>query len=305
MSRIVKADVMKLLRPIPNDSVELCFADPFFNLGKKYRKGNDAIDPYDYLKWSADWLYQFARIVKPGGSVVVHNIPRWLAHYYCLLQDNDLEFRNWITWESFSWTRGRSLIPAHYGLLYFIKNAKHNAKKFYNVRYPHKRCRVRNCNSLHADWGGKKARLHPFGPLLSDVWTDIYRVRHNKDKHNHPNQLPVHLLERILLMLTDAGDVVVDPFVGTGTTAIAAKRLDRKFIVGDHDIKCFEMTKRNIQGEKPRKIKDRYVSWFKDTDNVVSLRDEDWPAIEDQFNLSKEPQMVDYHTTRYKGEFVL
>ena len=62
------------------------------------------------------------------------------------------------------------------------------------------------------------------------MWTDIHRVKHNQYKDNHPCQLPIHLLERIILMCSDEGDVVVDPFMGSGTTAVAAKRLGRKFI---------------------------------------------------------------------------
>jgi site-specific DNA-methyltransferase (adenine-specific) len=77
--------------------------------------------------------------------------------------------------------------------------------------------------------------MHQFGPLVSDVWTDIHRIRHKKRRDEHPCQLPIHLLERLLLMSTDEEDIVLDPFVGTGTTAIAAKKLGRKFIGIDID----------------------------------------------------------------------
>ncbi len=67
-------------------------------------------------------------------------------------------------------------------------------------------------------------RRHPYGPLLSDVWSDIHRVHHKKRHDAHPCQLPLALLERLILMSTDEGDLVLDPFLGTGTSAIAAKR---------------------------------------------------------------------------------
>jgi len=75
--------------------------------------------------------------------------------------------------------------------------------------------------------------MHPYGPLISDVWTDIHRIRHKKRRDEHPCQLPIPLLERLILMTTDEGDIILDPFVGTGTTAIAAKRLGRKYIAID------------------------------------------------------------------------
>jgi len=94
-----------------------------------------------------------------------------------------------------------------------------------------------------------KAGLHPFGPLVSDVWTDIHRIKHNKYRDEHPCQLPIHLLERIILMSTDEGDIALDPFVGTGTTVIAAKRLGRKFIGIDIDENYVNITKDKLSKE--------------------------------------------------------
>ncbi len=121
---------------------------------------------------------------------------------------------------------GKTLLPAHYGILFYSKEPK--GTKFYEVRAPHKKCRV--CDSYLKDYGGKKDQMHPFGYLLSDVWTDIHRIRHASRRDEHPCQLPIHLLERLILMTTDEGDVVLDPFLGTGTSAIAAKQLGRHYI---------------------------------------------------------------------------
>lgn len=90
----------------------------------------------------------------------------------------------------------------------------------------------------------QKEILHPFGPLVSDIWSDIHRIRHNKHRDPHPCQLPVHLLERLILMSTDEGDVVLDPFIGTGTTAVAAARLGRNVIGIDIDPKYVEITQK-------------------------------------------------------------
>ncbi|MBP7796445.1 MAG: site-specific DNA-methyltransferase [Elusimicrobiales bacterium] len=103
--------------------------------------------------------------------------------------------------------------------------------------------------SLKRLWRGKKG-LHPFGPLVSDIWTDIHRIKHNKYRDDHHCQLPIHLLERIVLMSTDENDIVLDPFVGTVTSVLTAKRLGRQFIGIDIDEKYVNITKNKLSHEK-------------------------------------------------------
>jgi site-specific DNA-methyltransferase (adenine-specific) len=184
---------------------------------------------------------------------------------------------------------GRTLQPAHYGILFYAKNSKKN--KCYEVRHPHKRCR--RCGYLLKDYGGKKESLHPFGPLVSDVWTDIHRVRHNKYRDNHPCQLPIHLLERIILMSTNEGDVILDPFVGTGTTAIAAERLGRKYIGFDIDNNYVNITNDKINKENlPSKIGNVWVSFF--IKEVVTIRDKDWEELSPSYEIPKDIKKIDY-----------
>ena len=223
--RIIQGDCLELFSQIPNNSVDMTFADPPFNLKKKYHTTRDSLELEEYLHWCEKWISEMVRVTKETGSIFVHNIPKWLTYYAGLL--NKLaDFKHWISWDAPTAPMGKTLQPAHYGILFYAKDAKQN--KFYEIRYPHKRCR--KCNYLHKDYGGKKGLLHPFGPLVPDTWTDIHRIKHNKYRDPHPCQLPIHLLERIILMSTDEGDTVLDPFLGTGTTAIAAKRLGRHYI---------------------------------------------------------------------------
>ena len=142
------------------------------------------------------------------------------------------------------------------------------------------------------DYGGKKAGLHPFGPLVSDVWTNIHRIKHTKYRDEHPCQLPIHLLERIILMSTDEDDIVFDPFVGTGTTAIAAKRLGRSYIGFDIDKKYIEITRGKLEREKPiSKIGNIWVSYF--LKEVVSVRDKDWRELSQSFLIPDQIEHVD------------
>jgi len=149
----------------------------------------------------------------------------------------------------------------------------------------HKRCR--NCHYILQDYGGKKSQLHQLGPLVSDVWTDIHRIRHKKRRDEHPCQLPIHLLERLLLMSSDERDIVLDPFVGTGTTAIAAKKLGRKFIGIDIDPKYVEITNKKLEEAEPTVINGCYVSNF--LGNVITVRDKDWDKIKDAFSIPTDP----------------
>jgi site-specific DNA-methyltransferase (adenine-specific) len=225
LDQVILGDCLEKLAAIPDNTIDVCFADPPFNLDKKYASYRDQRSLDSYLEWCERWLVELVRVTKPTGSILVHNIPRWLTYYASIL-NRHAHFRHWIAWDAMSTPLGKTLLPAHYGILFYSKEAK--GTKFYEIRAPHKKCR--ECDAYLKDYGGKKDQMHPFGYLVSDVWTDIHRIRHSKRRDPHPCQLPIHLLERLILMTTDAGDIVLDPFLGTGTTAIAARRLQRHYI---------------------------------------------------------------------------
>ncbi|WP_009631690.1 DNA-methyltransferase [Synechocystis sp. PCC 7509] len=287
LNQIVQGDCLNLLRKLPSNSVDIVFADPPFNLKKKYNSHKDSLALQDYLNWCETWITECVRITKPTGSIFLHNIPKWLTYYASVL-NNLADFRHWISWDAPTAPMGKSLQPNHYGILFYAKDAKQN--KFYELRYPHKRCR--KCGYLHKDYGGKKALLHPFGSLVSDVWTDIHRIKHNKYRDEHPCQLPIHLLERVILMSTDENDVVLDPFLGTGTTAIAAKRLGRNFIGFELDYVYCEASKLKLAQEiASSKIGECWVSYF--LDGIVTLRDKDWLEISQHYFIPQQIKQID------------
>lgn len=281
INKIIQGDCLEIMRKIPDNSVDVAFADPPFNLKKKYNSYYDKHEVEEYLSWCKEWLTEMVRITKPTGSIFVHNIPKWLIYFGFFLNEIAI-FRHWIAWDAMGSPLGKTLLPNHYGILYYVKSEKF---KFYDIRMLHKRCR--NCHYVLQDYGGKKNQMHPFGPLVSDVWTDIHRIRHKKRRDEHPCQLPVHLLERLLLFSSDEGDIILDPFIGTGTTAIAAKRLGRKYIGIDIDPKYVEITNKKLEQTKPTIINGCYVSIF--LDNVITLRDKDWNKIKEAFIIPQDP----------------
>lgn len=268
LDQVIIGDCLEVMSHIEDNSVDACFADPPFNLEKKYTAYKDQRPAEEYLDWCRQWLHELWRITKPTGSIFVHNIPKWLTYYASILNEFAY-FRHWISWDAMSNPLGKTLLPAHYGILFYIKEPRDF--KFYEIRAPHKRCRV--CNSYLKDYGGKKDQMHPFGALVSDVWTDIHRIRHNVRRDEHPCQLPIPLLERIVLMSTDPGDVVLDPFLGTGTTAIAAKALGRRFVGIDVDPEYAEIAEDKLAKVKASTYNGFYVSHF--LNRIQSIRDID------------------------------
>ncbi len=272
LDQVVNGDCLQVLSTIEDNTVDMCFADPPFNLEKKYASYKDQRPPEEYLNWCRQWLGELVRVTKPTGSIFVHNIPKWLTYYACILNDF-ANFRHWISWDAMSNPLGKTLLPAHYGILFYTKHPKDF--KFYDVRTPHKRCRI--CNEYLKDYGGKKDQMHSFGTLVSDVWTDIHRIRHNVRRDEHPCQLPIPLLERLVLMSTDPGDVVLDPFLGTGTSAIAAKALGRHYLGIELDPKYVSIAKDKLNKVEISQHNGFYVSYF--LNKIQSIRDIDAAQI--------------------------
>ncbi len=292
LNQVINDDCLEIFQDIPDNSIDVTFADPPFNLKKKYNGYKDNQKNEDYLSWCKKWLSEMVRITKPTGSIFVHNIPKWLTYFATILNEISY-FKHWIAWDAPSGPMGKSLQPSHYGILYYIKNPEDN--KFYEIRYPHKRCR--KCGYLLKDYGGKKETLHPFGPLVSDIWTDIHRIKHNKYRDEHPCQLPVHLLERLILMSTDENDIVFDPFVGAGTTVIAAKRLGRKYIGIDIDEKYVNITQEKLENEFfESKIANIWVSFF--LKEPITIRDNDWNDLSEYFSLPTKTKDIDFEKIR-------
>jgi len=287
LNTITQGDCLDLLKRIPDNSVDVTFADPPFNLKKGYNSYRDSLKLQDYLNWCEEWLAEMVRVTKPTGAIFVHNIPKWLTYYAAFLNKH-ADFKHWISWDAPTAPMGKTLQPAHYGILFYAKETAQ--LKFYEIRHPHKR--TRKTQLLAKDYGGKKSMLHPFGPLVSDVWTDIHRIKHNKFRDEHPCQLPVHLLERILLMSSDEGDIILDPFSGTGTTALAAKRLGRQYIGFELDENYVKITRQKLEQEKSMsKIGERWVSFY--LDEVVTLRDKDWDYLKDFYYIPSNPEEID------------
>ena len=237
----------------PSGVFDLAFADPPYNLKKLYSNYDDTLAEQHYIEWCDRWLDGMVRTLKPGGSLFVLNLPKWALHHAAFL-NQWLKFRHWIAWDALSDPRGK-LMPAHYALLYYTKPG---AKPVFN--YSPLGARTRDGCVLPPDAPQyclrascvkeRKRRGDDARVELSDVWFDVHRIKHKRDRDAHPCQLPEKLMERIILLTTRPGDLVFDPFCGAGTSAIAAMKLGRQFIVTDVDANYVRITKEKLAAMK-------------------------------------------------------
>jgi len=217
----------ELLNKLEDNSIDCIFADPPFNLSKEYENGtNDLMPESEYLEWSRAWIDLCIQKLKVGGSFFLYNIPKWnipLSDY----MNKKMKFRHWITVDmTFSMPIPSKLYPSHYSLLYFVKGDKPNT--FTPPRVPIKACN--RCGQEQNDYGGYKSKMNPLGINIRDVWSDIPPVRHTKYKNRDANELSIKLLDRVLDIATKEGDLVFDPFGGSGTTYIVSELKNRRWI---------------------------------------------------------------------------
>jgi site-specific DNA-methyltransferase (adenine-specific) len=228
LGKLYQGDCIEIMREIGSGSINLIFADPPFNLNKLYPSGiNDDLKHKDYISWCEAWLEECIRILAPGGSLFLWNLPKWNT-YFAEFLNSRLVFRHWIATDiKYSLPIQGRLYPSHYSLLYYCKGNKPSC--FHADRLPMEICP--KCKTDLKDYGGYKDKMNPNGINLTDVWNDIPPVRHNKyKKRKGANELSIKLLDRIIEMASNPGDIIFDPFGGSGSTYITAELKGRKWL---------------------------------------------------------------------------
>ena len=226
---LFEGDCLKILPFIEDETVDTVFADPPFNLNKQYgEKVNDDLPELEYINWSKQWITECIRVLKNGGAFFTYNLPKWNVIFGSFLYEQGLTFRHWIAVNIKAGLPipGR-LYPSHYSLLYFTKG---KPKTFRKIRTPIELCR--HCGKEIKDYGGHRDAMNPLGVNLTDVWNDIPPVRHWKFKSQKrkANQLSTKLIYRVIHISTNEGDVVLDPFGGSGTTYDVCENEGRHWI---------------------------------------------------------------------------
>jgi modification methylase len=250
LNQIIVGDCIAELAQLPTASVDLVFADPPYNLqlsNELLRPNQTKVDGVDqdwdkfgsfaaYDDFTAQWLRQCRRVLKPDGSLWVigsyHNIFR----VGTILQDLGFWILNDVIWRKTNPMpnfRGRRFTNAHETLVW--------ASLGQNARYTFNYDAMKALNEdlqMRSDW-------------LFPICSGPERLKQESGRKVHPTQKPEAMLHRILLASSNPGDVVLDPFLGSGTTAAAAKRLKRNFIGIERDEIYAEAARARIAAVAP------------------------------------------------------
>ena len=237
--KIILGDAVEKLKEIPSNSIDTIFIDPPYNLGKDYLSYED--ERRDYVEWSLKWLNECFRVLKPKGSLFLLNIPKW-AHELLPILTKDYYVQRWIVWDEQAEPRGK-LIPAHYSLLWFSKTKDVKTFPIGDDQDSMEYCLRLKCIRMRRSMGVKDKIA------VRDVRWDIHRIKHRGKRFKyHPAQLPERLLEFVIKLTTEEGDIILDPMVGTGTTVVVAKRLKRRYIGIDIEPRYVEITEKRLKG---------------------------------------------------------
>jgi len=250
LNTILEGDCIAEMARLPDKSVDMIFADPPYNLqlgGDLFRPEGSRVDAVDndwdkfesltaYDNFTREWLEQARRILKDDGTIWVigsyHNIYRVGA----LLQDADFWILNDIVWRKSNPMpnfRGTRFTNAHETLLWCAKDEK--ARYTFNYRAMKA---LNDDLQMRSDW-------------LLPICAGQERLKGEDGAKAHPTQKPEALLYRILLACTKPGDVVLDPFFGTGTTGAVARRLGRKWIGIEREPAYVKVAKERIASTLP------------------------------------------------------
>ncbi len=251
LDRILVGDCVESLKRLPDASIDLVFADPPYNLqleGVLTRPDASVVDAVDndwdkfesfadYDTFTKAWLAECRRILKPNGTLFVigsyHNIFR----VGTALQDLGFWMLNDIIWRKANPMpnfRGRRFTNAHETMIWASRDAK---AKGYTFNYEALKAGNEDCQ-VRSDW---------FMPLC----TGGERLKGEDGSKAHPTQKPEALLARIIMAASNPGDVILDPFFGTGTTGAVAKKLGRHFIGLERDLAYIAHAEKRIAAAEP------------------------------------------------------
>jgi site-specific DNA-methyltransferase (adenine-specific) len=232
-SRLLLGDCLEELKKIPSNSIDFIFSDPPYNLKKNYEGHNDGLESDNYFGWCDLWLKELVRVLKPGKTLAVLNIPNSIARYAkCLNKTAD--YQNWIVWDALS-NPERKIMPAHYTIVCYTKgepaslpglskNELDDSERNFLMMTSPEYCLRPACVKKR-----RKDVVVDTMPL-TDLWRDIHRLKHNTKRVDHPTQLPPQLMYRLISTFTKKGEIILDPFNGSGTTTLCAEQLGRDYI---------------------------------------------------------------------------
>jgi len=221
-NKIICGDCIEVLSKAQEPFADLIFADPPFNIGYKYDKYYDKVKRKNYVAWTRDWMSGCKRVLQPHGSFYIAIGDDYAADVKLIADRLGLFMRNWIIWHyTFGQQTKSKFARSHTHIFYFVNNEKKFIFNDHAVRVPSDRQLIYN-----------DRRANSKGKMPDDVWSEYSRVcgTFREREGWHPCQMPENLLTRIITASSNLGDCVLDPFVGSGTTAAVAYQLGREYV---------------------------------------------------------------------------
>jgi len=221
--KIVHGDCIEELRKIEDLSARLIFADPPYNIGIDYGDGEqaDRLDDDEYLDWCRQWIGACVSKLTPDGSFWLMICDEYADHFGIMLRQAGLYRRSWIKWyETFGVNCQNKFNRCSRHIFYCVKDPK---------RFVFNPDPVSRQSDRQAKYGD--ARANPAGKLWDDVW-EIPRLTDTCEERmpGFPTQIPLAITRAIVGCASEPGDLVIDPFSGSGSTGVAAIESGRKYV---------------------------------------------------------------------------
>lgn len=267
---VITGDACEVLKNISDNSINLVYLDPpFFSQkehelssrlnGKKYSFDDKFSSKDEYISFITPILKEIKRILTNDGSVFLH-CDRYASHYLREELDNifgESNFQSEIIWSYKRWSNSKKgLLNAHQNIYFYSKTKNFKFNQFYTDYSPSTNIdqilqeRARNSNGKSEYKKDSKGNVvlsaEKKGVPLSDVWEIPFLNPKAKERCGYPTQKPVKLIQRIIELVTNDGDIVLDPFCGSGTTCVAAKSLNRKYIGIDKNPDAIELSNKRL-----------------------------------------------------------
>lgn len=250
-SQILTMDYSEFLPLIPDASIDLAIIDPPYSLNMD---DWDVFPSHDsFLRFTYRWIDLLIPKLKHTGSLYVFNTPLNSSYILIYLLQRGLLYQNWIVWDKrdgFNHVK-RRYINWQETILFITKSTDYTFNSD-AIRIPYESTeRIKHAQQKGILKNGRRWFPNPNGKLCGDVWTFTSERLKNKvngktPKLGHATPKPLNMIERIVLASSNPGDVVLDCFVGSGTTAVAAKLHGRTFIVADQNEAYINMTKSRL-----------------------------------------------------------